>query len=201
MQIWEKTLLVLAVGAAMLIGVGGTFTFVWTAGKLEVSTPMLISVAIIGVVTNALAPLRYLLSGINRHRGTAIAEIASGVLAVLFSFAAVSALSADAVGWGIVVASACTTAWMLPAQASLHIGMGRLLPTTGRLLKIALVAVAVCASARWMAAVGAQLAPGNPWTALIMSGLAAAAACTVGVLGLKLIDWRTLSARFWIQGT
>jgi O-antigen/teichoic acid export membrane protein len=200
-EVWEKTLLATALGAALLTGIGSTFVFVWTAGKLVVSTEMLVSVAIAGAPPAALAPVKFLLAGINRHREAAIAEITGGVLALIFAFAAVGLLSPEAVGLGVLLGAASTTAWLLPKSAASHLGMTNLLPARWTLGKIALVASAVYAAGRWAPAAVATLGADRHWVALLVSATSAAATAAVGVTAFRLIDWSSVLRRYRVERT
>jgi O-antigen/teichoic acid export membrane protein len=191
-RVWEKTLLFLALGIAFLLGVGGPFISLWTAGKLQVSTAMLGSVAMVGAATSALAPIRFLLSGINRHKWAALTEIVNGSLAILFTFIAIKELSADWVGLGVLSAAACTSLWIFPAQAKFYLSQAKLAPNPGRLVKILICALAVYGAASGMAAVGRHWVPDRTLPVLLLSASGATLAAVLGVIGLSLVDWREL---------
>ena len=198
--LWEKTLLSMAIASAALIAIGGLFIDVWTAGKLEVSSTMLVSVAMGGVAT-ALAPLKYMLSGINRHRAAAVTEITNGALAMVFSLAAVKLLSADWVGVGTLLAAACTSFWVLPMQARLQLGGASVAPPLGKWLRMGACAVVVYGVARLMTTAGLAIAPGHPWFALILSAASAGVTSLICAAVLDLFDWRALYSRFRAQRT
>jgi O-antigen/teichoic acid export membrane protein len=198
-ETWEKTLLLTAVAAALLIGLGGAFISVWTGDKLQVSPLMLASVAAISTATLALAPIKFLLSGINRHKEAALTEIASGALAMLLAFLTVRALSADWVGLGVCAPILCISGWILPAQARHHLGVDKLLPRPGRLLRIALCTLSVYGTARVMMAAGEKVAPGHAWGTLLVATAVTLTVCLLGASGLKLIEWREVYDRFRTQ--
>ena len=102
-----------------LLGVGflliaSTFVTLWTVGKIEVPAAMIASVLAIAVTGAFLGTLRYALTGINRHREAAVADLIAGSLAMVASLIAVRIYGTLAIGITIVAVTALTTGWLFP---------------------------------------------------------------------------------------
>jgi O-antigen/teichoic acid export membrane protein len=118
----EKTLLVGGLGMALFAGLGDAFIRLWTHDRLSAGTPMIMSVCAIVTASCLVYAGEFLLAGLNRHRGAALAEFASGLLALALVPAAVGRLGIGAVGIGAVGAVLVTSAWVLYRQIRSTLG-------------------------------------------------------------------------------
>jgi len=115
----------LGVGFLLL---GSPFVTLWTAGKIEIPAAMIASVLAIAVTGALLATLRYALTGINRHREAAVADLIAGTLAMVAGFFAVRTFGYLAIGTTITGVAVLTTGWLFPRELHRALGTTRVLP-------------------------------------------------------------------------
>jgi O-antigen/teichoic acid export membrane protein len=115
-QILKRSILLLGLLGVGFILLADPFIDWWTAGKLRVQSGMLLSVLVITSVATILTVLRYALTGINRHRTAALADLLAGLLALGFGFLAVTKMGPAWIGLGVAGAVLMTTAWILPRE-------------------------------------------------------------------------------------
>ena len=135
-QLMKRSILFLGLLASGFIHLATPFIEWWTGSKLHVSTGMLGSVLAIASVATILSILRFAVTGINRHRTAALAELLSGVLALGFGFLAVTNLGPNWIGLGVAGAALITTGWILPRELvhaldgeNARVGLGYLMRT------------------------------------------------------------------------
>lgn len=109
----------------------------WTGGRLIVTPPLLSSALLITLSAALLNTFRFALSGMNRHKTSAVSDLALGLLSIPLAIAAVHRLGYDWVGVGIFAATMLTSGWFLPAELRRVVGGSALWPRSsfyGRLL-------------------------------------------------------------------
>lgn len=137
--------LALSVGiGAGLIALGPEFVRAWTAGRLSVSTVMVTGIALAGAMQAIVGVMKYMLSGMNRHRAAAASELASGALAMALCWSLARFVSADWVAYGVFAAAIVTSALLMPYELSRYLE-ARLTPAPSNLRWIALLGLSVVA--------------------------------------------------------
>lgn len=167
--------LALSVGiGAGLIALGQSFVHVWTTGRLEVSTVMVTAIAFAGAMQAVVGVMKYMLSGMNRHRVAAASELAGGILAMALCWGMARLVAPEWVAFGLVGAGLLTSVWLLPGELSRFLE-GSVAPKLSSLMLIALLAVTVFGVGRGSYLAFDQLA-GSPLLALLLSSAACGAA-------------------------
>lgn len=115
-MVLKQTILVLGLLVSGFVILASPFITWWTAGKLQVSTTMILSVVAIAAVSAILTALRYALAGINRHRTAAFADLVSGVIALGLGIFVVRQLGPAWIGLAVAGAALTTTGWILPRE-------------------------------------------------------------------------------------
>jgi len=131
-----KTIAALLRKAALLIGLLGTgymllaeaFIGLWTHGHLQSDPLMLLSALVIVSMGTVLSFFRYALTGINRHRNAALADLICGLLCFVFVFLSVRFHGPGWVGAGVAVAVILSSGWMLPVELSRALQRRRIWP-------------------------------------------------------------------------
>lgn len=121
-QSLERALLVGGLGIAMFIALGDSFIRLWTHGRLWMEPAMTASVSCIVFSGALIAAGEYLLTGLNRHRSAAVAELANGALAIASIPLLVRWLGLGSVGIGWVAAAAATSGWILRREIRFQLG-------------------------------------------------------------------------------
>jgi O-antigen/teichoic acid export membrane protein len=103
-------LLVVGLLAAGFMMLAAPVITLWTQGRLTVSPVMVVSVMLICLCASFMSVFQFVLSGLNRHRVIAAAEIANGVLCLVFAAAIVRLLGAQWIGLAIMGAAFLTNA-------------------------------------------------------------------------------------------
>lgn len=142
-QILRRSMLLIGLIGCGFILLAQPFIDWWTAGKLPVSGAMLGSVLAIAIVNTVLTVLRYAVTGINRHRTAALADLLSGVLAIGFGIAVVSMIGPEAIGVAVAGAAVLTTGWILPRELSSALGHVKLGVGVGFWSRMILVTILV----------------------------------------------------------
>jgi O-antigen/teichoic acid export membrane protein len=191
-KLLEKLLLLLAAASAGFLALGRPFLKLWV--RLDISMLMLVSVTLIACSMNVIAFLKFMLSGINRHRVAAISELLNGALTLVLTFV-VCRVSIDAVGLGGALAGCATSYWLLPREIRRHLGIARVMPRSRSLAIILGIAFAVYVAA----ALGFALLRRTPHVPTIVAVLGAAV--LGGLVFLKasaataILDWQSLLTR------
>jgi O-antigen/teichoic acid export membrane protein len=115
-RILRRSLLLLGILASGFILLADPFIQWWTGGELQPPPGMLWSVLAIGSVTTILGALRFALTGINRHRTAALADLLAGLLALGFGTLVVIRLGPNWVGLAVAGAALLTSGWILPRE-------------------------------------------------------------------------------------
>lgn len=182
-----RALLVGSLGVALFVAEGDTFIRLWTHARLSLSAPMAASICAIVVSGALIAAGEYLLTGLNRHKTAAVAELANGLIALALVPLSVHWFGLGAVGMGVVAAALASSAWVLRREIAARIG-NQCFPSPWFLLRLA----ATGAAAAWVAwlFVG-SLGPQILWPTLLHLALGGAAGCGVFALlaaALRLVD-------------
>jgi O-antigen/teichoic acid export membrane protein len=189
----ERACLLGGLGLALFGVLGGSFIALWTHGKLTLGPAMTASVCAMVAVATLVTAGDYLLTGFNRHRRAAMAELANGVLAMILIPLVIRWLGAGAVGLGAVGATLLTAAWVLRREIRVHLG-DTCFPTGGFLFRAGL-AVAAAAAAAW--AFSSDGPAGSLWAGVLHLALGGAAGLVVygaAVVSLRLVGWADFAA-------
>jgi O-antigen/teichoic acid export membrane protein len=145
-QTLERALLLGGVGVVLFLSLGDTFVRLWTQDRLRIEPGAAGAVAAITVTGALLAAGQFLLTGLNRQRRAALAELANGGLALVLVPLGIHWSGLAGVGYGVVVAALATSAWMLRREIETHLGGGAF-PSVVYCLKIGFTVVAGTLSA------------------------------------------------------
>jgi O-antigen/teichoic acid export membrane protein len=115
-MVLKRTILLLGLIMSGFVLLAEPFITWWTAGKLLVSDEMVISVLAIASLSAILTVFRYALTGINRHRTAALADLLAGILALGLGLLVVTRFGPGWIGLAIVGTALATTAWILPRE-------------------------------------------------------------------------------------
>jgi O-antigen/teichoic acid export membrane protein len=190
----ERALLLGGLGVALFLALGDSFIRLWTHHRLWLSPAMAASATGIVVMVSLLTAGQYLLTGLNRHRNAAMAEIANGLLSMALVVLAVRWFGLGAVGAGVLCAASMTSAWVLRREITLQLGSS-CFPTYSFILKLGL-AVAVGAIAA-MLMVRAGASSSNTFAAvfhLALAGATGIAGYLVVAFTLKLVTTGEMAA-------
>jgi O-antigen/teichoic acid export membrane protein len=182
----ERAIVVSGLGLALFWALGGTFIRVWTHERLRLEPAMASSVSVIAITAAFLTAGQYLLTGLNRHRRAAAAEVGNGVLALLLVTLALRWIGVAGLGLGVVVAAATTSGWVLRREIASYLGHG-CFPTAWFILRVCLSAAgAAGASLATMALFGRNASSLSAVPSLIAAGLFGTAVFLVAVLAFRL---------------
>ncbi|HZP60099.1 MAG TPA: polysaccharide biosynthesis C-terminal domain-containing protein, partial [Opitutaceae bacterium] len=184
-QSLERALFVAGLGIGLFFALGDTFIRLWTHNRLWLSPSMAISISAITVTTSLVMAGEYLLTGLNRHRNAAVAEIANGVLGLGMVVLFVRWLGLGAVGAGVVGAAAVTSIWVVRREIRRQLG-GACFPGVVFALKLGL-AVAAGLAAAVVARLGGGREPLPAIVHLLFAGTVGAAAYLTAAFTLKLV--------------
>jgi O-antigen/teichoic acid export membrane protein len=182
----ERTLLVGGLGVALFFALGDPFIRVWTHSRLWLDPAMAASVAAIVVVGALVTCGEYLLTGLNRHRRAAVAELANGLCALVLAASAVRWIGYEAVGAGTTVAALITSVWVLRREIHGQLGSG-CFPQASFVARICAAAAVTFMAAFWA---GRSVAPGDFRVAIIrlaIGGLAGLAVFIPAAFVFKLV--------------
>jgi O-antigen/teichoic acid export membrane protein len=182
----ERALLLGGLGVALFLALGNIFIRLWTHNRLSLGPAMAASVTGIVVMATLLAAGQYLLTGLNRHRNAAVAEIKNGVVSMVLVAAALRWLGLGAVGAGMLCASCATSARIVRREIKLQLGSS-CFPAYSFILKLGLAMAVSIAAAMVVAHMGDS---GDKFTAALRLALAAATGTTgylVAAFALKLV--------------
>ncbi len=118
----KQTILALGLLVSGFVILAAPFITWWTAGKLHVSPTMILSVVAIAAASAILTTLRYAVTGINRHRIAAFADLASGMIALGLGIFVVRELGPAWIGLAVAGAALITTGWILPREIITALG-------------------------------------------------------------------------------
>jgi O-antigen/teichoic acid export membrane protein len=167
--------LALAVGiGAGLIALGPSFVSAWTAGRLSVSAIMVTGIALAGGMQALVGVMKYMLSGMNRHRTAAASELISGVAAMAFCWALTRFVSADFVAFGVFAAALLTSLVLMPRELARYLE-APVTPRAATLLWTVLLGTTVMALGAG-AQLGLQRLQAPPAVSLVVAALCSGAA-------------------------
>ena len=118
----ERALILGGLGVALFFALGDSFVRLWTHDRLWIDPATSVSVAAIVGISALLGAGQFLLTGLNRHRQAAVAEIVNGLLAMVLVVWAVRWFGLGGVGIGVVVAALASSAWVLWREISAQLG-------------------------------------------------------------------------------
>jgi O-antigen/teichoic acid export membrane protein len=182
----ERLLLLGGLGVSLFLALGDSFIRLWTHHRLSLGPAMAASITGIVVMASLLAAGQFLLTGLNRHRNAAMAEIANGLLSLGLVVLAIRSLGLGAVGAGVVCAAGATSGWVLQREIKSQLGHG-CFPTFPFILKVGLAMAVSGVAAMTIAHTGAN---GTKFAAAFHLALAAAtgmAGYLVAAFSLKLV--------------
>ncbi len=185
-QTVKRMLVIGGLGVALFLAFGNEFTQLWTHGRLWFVPWMACSVSAV-VVANALvkAP-EYLLIGLNRHRLAAIAEMASGLLAIVLVPLSVRFFGLGSVGAGAIGAVLATSGWVLYREIGRQLGP-QSFPNARFVLRVGVALVTTTAVGKLMASLGRSPdAIAEIWH-LLLGGLVCFAVFVGVALSLRLV--------------
>jgi O-antigen/teichoic acid export membrane protein len=192
----ERALLLGGLGVALFLALGDTFIRLWTHNRLSLGPAMAASVTGIVVMATLLAAGQFLLTGLNRHRNAAMAEIANGLLSLGLVVLAIQWLGLGAVGAGVVCAAGATSGWVLRREIESQLGSG-CFPTLPFVLKIGVAMAVGAAAAMMIARMGGS---GHTFAAILHLTFAAAvglAGYLAAAFALRLVATGEASAIGW----
>jgi O-antigen/teichoic acid export membrane protein len=170
----ERALLLGGLGVSLFLVLGNSFIRLWTHNRLSLGSAMAASVTGIVVMASLLTAGQFLLTGLNRHRNAAMAEIANGVLSLGLVVLAIRWLGLGAVGAGVVCAACATSARVVRREIKSQLGRG-CFPTLPFFLKVGLAMAVSAAAAMVIAHTGAG---GTKFAVAVRLALAAATGMT-----------------------
>jgi O-antigen/teichoic acid export membrane protein len=182
----ERALLLGGLGVSLFLVLGDSFIRLWTHNRLSLDPAMAASVTGIVVVGSLLTAGQYLLTGLNRHRNAALAEIKNGILSMVFVMLAVRWFGLGAVGAGVICAAGATSVRVVRREIKSQLGSG-CFPTYTFFLKLGLTAAIGAVTAMSIARTGAS---SNTFAAALHLALAAAIGTTgylLAAFALKLV--------------
>src|SRR5208283_4579876 len=195
----ERTLVFGGLGVALFLSFGNTFIQFWTHDRLRLVPWMALSVSSIVVISTLVKAAEYLLVGLNRQRHAAMAEVASGILAMVLVPLSLRWFGLGAVGAGAIAAVLGTSSWVLLGEIRTRLGRGSF-PSINYVLKAGIAFAATAALGRLMADL--TWAPGFGATVwrLLFGGAICSAVFVFAALGLRLIPLTELLAGVsWIR--
>jgi len=185
-QSLERALLLAGLGVGLFFALGDTFIRLWTHSRLWLSPAMAASVAAITVASSLIMGGEYLLTGLNRHRNAAIAEIGNGLLGMVLVALAVHWFGLGAVGAGVIGAAGATCFWVLRREIRAQLG-GGCFPAPIFALKLGLATATAATTATLIVRAGGSRDPLTTAVALGIAGVIGAAVYLAAVLALKLV--------------
>jgi|SRR5271165_1949742 len=198
-QTVERMLIIGGLGVALFLSLGNTFIELWTHGRLRLVPWMAASVSAIVVAGALVKAAEYLLIGINRQRLAAVAEMASGLLAMILVPLSLRWLGLGAVGAGAVGSILATSAWVLHREIRRQFGHGSF-PSAGFVLRIGAVLAVTTAVAKLAVHVGRTPDAGSTVWHLFLGGLSGFVVFVAAALGLRLVTLDTaFSAGRWLK--
>lgn len=198
-QTVERMLVIGALGVALFLSFGNMFIQLWTHGRLWFVPWMALSVSAI-VVTNVLVRVaEYLLIGINRHRLAAVADMASGLLAMVLIPMSVRWFGLGAVGAGALAAVMATSSWVLYREIRRRLGSGTF-PEVNFVLRIGIALAATTLVGKLVADMGRTPdAVATIWR-LFLGGLSCSAVFVTIALSLRLVPLaEVFAAGRWLK--
>ena len=185
----ERALVVGGLGVALFLALGDRFIRLWTHGRLSMSHGTAASVAAITTIAALVTAGQFLLTGLNRHRKAAIAEICNGVIALVLTVFCVRAWGLGSVGIGVVAASLATSAWVIRQEIVRRVGP-RCLPSASFLLRSIVAAVLGAVAAAFVSKAGEPLGLAAALLQLAVGGVAGVAAYCALAFALELVALR-----------
>jgi O-antigen/teichoic acid export membrane protein len=198
-QTVERMLVVGGLGVALFFSFGNAFIQLWTHGRLWLVPWMASSVSAIVVASTLVKTAEYLLIGLNRQRLAAVAEVASGLLAMILIPFCIRWLGLGAVGAGAIGAVLATSAWVLYREIGRRLGPGSF-PSFDFILRAGVTLVATTAVGKIVADVGQTSDIGAAVWRLFLGGLSCSAIFVAAALGLRLVPMAdALAAGRWLK--
>jgi O-antigen/teichoic acid export membrane protein len=192
----QRALILGGLGVALFLALGDTFIRLWTHNRLWLSPTMAASVSGIAVIGTLLTAGQYLLTGLNRHRNAAMAEIANGIFSMILVMLAIRWLGLGAVGAGVICAACLTSAWVLRREIILQLGDG-CLPGLSFILKTGLAAAAATVTAIAIVHAGGSESMFSTAFHLALAGATGMAAYLGAAFAFKLVATKDATALGW----
>jgi O-antigen/teichoic acid export membrane protein len=182
----ERAMLLGGLGVSLFWVLGDPFIRLWTHNRLSLSPAMAASVTGIVVMASWLTTGQYMLTGLNRNRNVAMAEIANGVLSLFFVALLVWWLGLGAVGVGVLCAASATSAWVLRREVKSQLGR-HCFPSGQFVLKVGLAVILGAASALMIVRTGTNSHVFARALHLALAGATGMAVYLAAVFSLKLV--------------
>jgi O-antigen/teichoic acid export membrane protein len=192
----QRALILGGLGVALFLALGDTFIRLWTHNRLWLSPTMAASVSGIAVMGSLLTTGQYLLTGLNRHRNAAMAEIANGIFSLVLVMLAIRWLGLGAVGAGVVCAAGLTSAWVLRREITLQLGTG-CLPGFPFVLRAGVAVSVAAVTAMIIVHTGVSNSLFATGLHLVLAGATGIAAYLAAAFALKLIATQEAAALGW----
>ncbi len=151
----EKALILGGLGIGVFLALGNTFIRLWTHERLWMDPAMAASIAAMVGTGAFVAAGEFLLTGLNRNRKAAFAELAAGVLALALVPLAVRWMGLGAVGLGAIAATLASSAWVVHREIRSNLG-GQCFPSASFIVRLLVAAASGGAAAALAAGLGDQ---------------------------------------------
>ena len=122
----HNTMLISGIVLAVVVPLIGPAVALISGGRLIVPPLMCLGVAVSCTVGVFVTTGQYLLTGLNRQRHAALAELGSGITGFAFCVLGVYYWGPDSVGWGFALAASLTSVWVLRREICRHLEIERL---------------------------------------------------------------------------
>jgi len=194
----DRMLVVGALGVALFLSFGDGFIRLWSRGRLNLTPAMAASVSAIVVANSLVKAAQFLLTGLNRQRQAAVAEIVSGALSMVLVPLSVHFLGAAGVGVGAIAAILVTSGWVLPREVQGRLGAAAF-PTAGYTVRVGAALGATTLVGNLVAGLVRFEGAGAEIWRLASGGIAGVAVFLLAVFGLRLVPLEEAqSAARWL---
>ncbi len=190
----ERAQLAGGLGVALFLALGDHFIRWWTHDRVWMDPAVAVSIATVVLLGAWLSAGQFLLTGLNRHRRAATAEVANGLLALVFVTQAVRWWGLAGVGVGMGAAALATSVWVLQREVSFQLG-SNFLPAWSFVLKV-FAAAAACTA---VAALLARLGRDDGFVGLNLAGAGLAGLSVFVAIGCVLRLFAAADAMVWMQ--
>jgi O-antigen/teichoic acid export membrane protein len=187
----ERALLLGGLGVALFLALGNRFIVLWTHGRLSLEPATALSISGIVTVGALIAAAQFLLTGLNRHRTAAIAEIANGVATLILVSLFLHLWGLGAVGIGVVASALGTSGWVLRREVASRLGPS-CFPTASFILRVCATATAAAAAAAIVARIGQDGGRAEAAVHMVAAGAVGLVGFGVAAFALDLVGMRDI---------
>lgn len=194
----ERGLIVASLGVILFLTLGDGFIGLWTQDRLHLEPATGLAISALALCTAGIAAGQYLLTGLNRNRDAALAELASGMLALGIVVFGVKQFGIAGAAWGAVLALLGTSAWVLGRDLSRELGP-QWRPSLPMIARVVVAAAATGAVILVLSRFAPRETLGG-WAALLAGGGGGVATFLVMAWKLRLVDGRDfVTAARWFR--